>query len=69
MNMTVWNPFREMENMLGHYTHATGRGLGNDNGAELNFAEWSPSVDIEESDNLYLIRATVLSRSNIATSH
>jgi len=29
MNMTVWNPFREMENMLERYTHATGRGLPN----------------------------------------
>ncbi len=57
--MTVWNPFREMENMLERYTHATGRGLGSDNGSELNFAEWSPTVDIEESDNLYLIRADV----------
>ncbi len=59
MNMTVWNPFREMENMLERYTYATGRGLGSDNGSELNFAEWSPTVDIEESDNLYLIRADV----------
>jgi HSP20 family protein len=59
MNMTVWNPFREMENMLERYTHATGRGLDSDNGSELSFAEWSPTVDIEESDSLYLIRADV----------
>jgi HSP20 family protein len=59
MNMTVWNPFREMENMLERYTHATGRGFGEDNSTDLNFAEWSPTVDIEESDTLYLIRADV----------
>jgi len=59
MNMTVWNPFREMENMLERYTHATGRGLDSDIGTGLNFAEWSPIVDIEESDTLYLIRADV----------
>jgi len=59
MNMTVWNPFREMENMLERYTHATGRGLDSDIGTDLNFAEWSPTVDIEESDTLYLIRADV----------
>jgi hypothetical protein len=27
MNMSVWNPFREMEDMLDRYTRATGRGL------------------------------------------
>ena len=59
MNMTVWNPFREMENMLERYTHATGRGLGSDIDTDLNFAEWSPTVDIEESDTCYLIRADV----------
>jgi len=59
MNMTVWNPFREMESMLERYTHATGRDLDSDIGTGLNFAEWSPTVDIEESDTLYLIRADV----------
>jgi HSP20 family protein len=59
MNMTIWNPFHEMENMLERYTNATGRGFGGDEGTELNFAEWSPTVDIEESDNLYLIKADV----------
>ncbi len=59
MNMSVWNPFHEMENMLERYTHATGRGLPSNDSAELNFAEWSPTVDIEESDTLYLIRADV----------
>ena len=60
MNMTVWNPFREMENMLERYTQATGRGIDtNDIGADLGFAKWAPTVDIEESDDSYLIRADV----------
>jgi HSP20 family protein len=59
MNMSVWNPFHEMENMLERYTHATGRGLPSNDSTELNFVEWSPTVDIEESDTLYLIRADV----------
>ena len=58
MNMTVWNPFKEMENMLERYTQATGRGLGTANPeTELGFAEWSPTVDIEENDDAYMIRA------------
>lgn len=58
MNMTVWNPFKEMENMLERYTQATGRGLGKTGmGTELGFTDWSPTVDIEESGDAYLIRA------------
>ena len=58
MNMAVWNPFKEMENMLERYTHATGRDLANDENG-LGFVEWSPTVDIEESDDSYLIKADV----------
>lgn len=55
MNMSVWNPFREMENVFERYNHARGQGLDTD----LGFADWSPTVDIEESDHFYLIRADV----------
>jgi len=58
MNMTVWNPFREMESMLERYTQATGRGLGAGSlDADLGMAEWSPTVDIEENDDNFMIRA------------
>ena len=55
MNMSVWNPLREMENMFERYNRESGRGLETD----LRSADWSPTVDIEESDNFYLIRADV----------
>ena len=58
MNMTVWNPLREIENMLDRYSQATGRSIANSD-TDLGFAEWSPTVDIEEDDNNYLIRADV----------
>ena len=58
MNMTVWNPLKEMENMLDRYNHATGRSIVNGD-TDMGFAEWSPTVDIEEDDNNYLIRADV----------
>ncbi len=58
MNMTVSNPLREMENMLERYNLATGRSIAN-NDTDFSIAEWSPTVDIEEDDNNYLIRADV----------
>ncbi len=58
MNMTVWNPFREMESMLERYTQATGRGPGTSSfNTDLGFAEWSPTVDIEENDDSFMVRA------------
>ena len=58
MNMTVWNPLKEMENMLDRYSRATGRGMASTD-TELGFAEWSPTVDIEENDDNYIIVADV----------
>jgi len=60
MNMTIWNPFREMEDLLGRYNQATGRNLSTGNlDTDTGFAEWSPTVDIEESDESFLIKADV----------
>lgn len=63
MNMTVWNPFREMENILERYIHATDRGLGSDNGSELNFAEWSPTV-ASQLDSFTGIRKIICCHQN-----
>lgn len=49
MALTRWNPFREMEELLGR----SGRGLT----AHLGDDEWLPAVDISENDKEYLIKA------------
>ncbi|MCW8963267.1 MAG: Hsp20/alpha crystallin family protein [Gammaproteobacteria bacterium] len=60
MNMTVWNPFREMETLLDRYAEGTGRGLLPDTpGMGREFADWTPTVDISESDQDFLIKADV----------
>ena len=60
MNMTVWNPLQEMENMLERYSQARGRRPGTSEiDTELGFADWSPTVDVDESDESYLIRADI----------
>ena len=43
MNIRVWNPFREMENVSERYNPARRQGLDTD----LGFADWSPTVDIK----------------------
>lgn len=71
MSMTVWNPFREMEALLDRYSQATGRTtLGNDDESLFYLSDWSPTVDIEESDESYLVKADLpgVKRENIEVS-
>lgn len=57
MNMQVWNPFQEFENLLERYTKGGGSRLGKQLDTEMSFADWAPSVDIEETEDKYVIKA------------
>lgn len=61
MNLVKWDPFREMEDISTRlnrifarksFPHLTARGL-------LKAADWTPSVDISETDTAYLIKAEI----------
>ena len=68
MNMTVWNPFKEMEDLLDRYGQST-RQLA-EPGNNFSVPDWSPSVDISEDADNYTIRAEVpgLSKDDIDVS-
>jgi len=53
MNITRWEPFREMEEVLRSYAPFFGRGMRRDG----NETQWRPLADITESDQEYLIKA------------
>jgi HSP20 family protein len=53
-NITRWEPFREMEDMLRQYSPFFGRALRRE-GDEM--AEWKPAADITETEKEYLIKA------------
>ena len=55
MNMQVWNPFQEFENLLSRYNRSSG--LSNQQSSDLSFADWAPSCDIEEEEDRYIIKA------------
>ena len=57
MNMQVWNPFQEFENLLERYSKGGGSRLAKNLGTDMSFADWAPSVDIEEDDDKYMIKA------------
>jgi len=54
MNITRWEPFREMEGLLRQYTPLLGRPLRL---TEREAVEWTPVADISETDKEYLIKA------------
>ena len=57
MNMQVWNPFHEFENLLARYNKGSGSNPSTSMTSDLSFADWAPSVDIEEEEDKYLIKA------------
>jgi HSP20 family protein len=58
MNLVRWNPFRELEDMSERLNRLFGRELALKGGEEsLTSVDWSPSVDIVESEKEYLIKA------------
>jgi HSP20 family protein len=56
-----WDPFKELEDMERRLSTWFGRPLRRRNGEQeaLTVAEWSPLVDIEESEKEYLIKAEI----------
>lgn len=57
MNTQMWNPFQEFENLLERYNKTGGSAMRNQSGGDLSFADWAPSVDIDEQEDKYLIKA------------
>ena len=56
MSVVTWTPFRELENVLNHYSRVGSRGVvSGSNDAES--AEWRPAANISETDKEYIIRA------------
>ena len=53
MNITRWEPFREMEDMFRQYSPFFARALRRSGEG----AEWSPVADITETEKEYLIKA------------
>lgn len=54
MALTLWNPFREMDDLLTRFQRSYG--VAPSAGAAA-VADWAPSVDIAESDKEYTVKA------------
>ena len=58
MQLTKWDPFREMEDVFDRYSRAIGWPR---RGAQEVMAtgDWAPRVDIAETDNEFIIKAEI----------
>jgi HSP20 family protein len=59
MNLVRWDPFRELEDMSSRLNRLFGatpmlRGIEEDGNT---FADWTPAVDLEETDKEYTLKA------------
>lgn len=63
MNLTKWEPLRELENVYGRLNRIFKRGglrhESSDETETLKVADWVPSVDISETDSAYLIKGEI----------
>ena len=56
MNVTVWDPFREMEALLDRYSRSARKTMAVADGP-VEAGDWMPTVDISETDHDFLVRA------------
>ena len=52
MSLTRWDPFRELESIQTRLNRLFG-----ESGESPSFADWTPAVDIQETDTDYVIKA------------
>jgi HSP20 family protein len=57
MNLTTWDPFRELEEMSNRLNRVFNRGTTPGGTKELAMTDWSPSVDIVETAEDFQVKA------------
>lgn len=61
MNITKWDPFRELEDMTHRLNRIFGRSLTTTEtpGESIRTAAWVPLVDVSETDGSFVIKAEI----------
>jgi HSP20 family protein len=61
MNLIKWNPFNELEDISNRLNQIFGRPVVSATADQqmLKGADWTPSVDVSETDKAYLIKAEI----------
>jgi HSP20 family protein len=68
MSLVRWNPWRELEDVQGRLNQLLGEtGFSRASGNASSLSEWSPAVDVQETDKEYLVKADLpdISRDDV----
>ncbi|MCF6254215.1 MAG: Hsp20/alpha crystallin family protein [Thiomicrorhabdus sp.] len=57
MNLSVWEPLREMEALLDRYGRPSQKELSNRDEKNFEVGDWVPVVDIYETDDDFIVKA------------
>ncbi len=57
MNLSVWDPFREMEALLDRYSRTARKPVTSNDPKSLEMGDWMPTVDILETDSSFAVKA------------
>ena len=61
MNLTKWDPFKELEDVTQRLNRIFGRSLvsAEKEGEIIKAADWTPVVDVSETEEAYVIKAEI----------
>ena len=57
MNLSVWDPFREMEVLLDRYGRSARKSLAKSDDQAFEVGDWMPVVDIDETEDAFVVKA------------
>jgi HSP20 family protein len=57
MNLSLWDPIREMESLLERYNRTEGKRTASDDSRAIEAGDWTPTVDIMENEGSFIIKA------------
>lgn len=57
MRVIKWEPFRDVDDVFGRFMAESMRGWPRRMAADASVKEWTPAVDVSETDKEYLIKA------------
>ncbi len=57
MSLSIWDPFREMEDLADRYNRSARKSLVKHDDRTFEVGDWMPVVDISETEDAFLVKA------------
>ncbi|MEN8129462.1 MAG: Hsp20/alpha crystallin family protein [Pseudomonadota bacterium] len=57
MSLTLWDPFREMEELLDRYSRSARKSIAKSDDRTFEAGDWMPLIDIDETEDAFAVKA------------